>query len=1297
MIKNILCIFVLGLSLCCFANSKSLLFEANFDSFSLNANHYSADAGKCLSFSNPDLQLRMYPGLNNTGNSVLLDGTEFCEYAAPGNFDASQGTISIWVAPNNWKASDEIFHIFFDTLFKKSRFIVYKNNYKNCFYFLIQYPGAPGTQKNFSVCSFIPDLDWPAGKWHRLDATWDSSCMKLYVDGLQVKDYTWHKATFVFPEAMNFPQPEEGDTFCIGANSKLWNSTQVKPSDKTAFDSIRIYNRPLSADEIREEYNKNVPTSFGSNRELNLLTVPFIDTVPTLDGNIDPAEWSDATVVPVNEIMKNSNIKQALADVKAYLKYDGKTLFLAMDSTLKPRKATILANDGNMWEDDCFELHLIQKDKFRYHFIINSIGKIYDAKDSLTGWNSNAKAVAKQGDFGWRFEMAIPLELMSEIQPGASIEGGFFHAIVTTGTCYQGWYDRGNSMFIDNLTSIRFGTDNTAFNMKDPGNMKSGKIDFLLTSNSKKELTIEGYVRSENGDCITYEGNLLQKRWETYAPAGRNCLLVKVLDQDKPLFIYEKYFTVSKPVEIKFSSRPSKGVILTEVDLGNAGAAIVENLAEKPLEGILSLIRNEETFSTLKIRQSQIKQNWELPLPKNLEAGTYAICAKFGEFENQSAFRIPDMAPYKARLGDDHTVPDPWIPIKKTAELTFELLNKTYIFGNSPAPVKVESCGATVLDTAPEWTINDKAVQWSKAKVTETFDDYILLEGNGKADNLKFEWKGKLCFDGVYKLDFSMQPIKGNAALDSFNLTWRTPRAEARYVLTPVYVPWVDDRIELCYVVVQPNSNRDFFIWTQNRKPGFMWWPKSLAHFVNKENEKQVVLTRDENYVYANVGIITVPAKLTKKAEYTMAFMGTPAKPPVPDWRQFHFSGWRKTKSQNAQPFGWNVFEPNEGNEDCTSAAGHVPAYPDRFNIAVESWSKLGIKPYLYSMPAQFATVDTEYDYFYDEWAKTPTYLHSIVKKGVKITNEPCCGHTGITDLITWRVDKLFSSYPDLAGLYYDLADVRHCENRLHGCGGDDAFGKPYVSSIAWNMHEYMQRVYKICRKYDRRMVLHAHNLFNPIGHCYGDYWYPGEHTFYPLAQNIEHYYCEGISPETYQSEYNAESHGCAIAFLPQYTRVASRVGVESLKPRFDEFFYSEDYAMRTIAPLMVHDINVSSECIDWKTTGRWWELQEQLKLDKAVFHGYWFDDAVKTQDEKMFASWYELSEDAPYSRLIVVSNFSREPKPANLMVDLIKMKLQGNLTFFDLWNKKPMSNDELQSATVGANHFRIIGISVSK
>ena len=76
-----------------------------------------------------------------------------------------------------------------------------------------------------------------------------------------------------------------------------------------------------------------------------------------------------------------------------------------------------------------------------------------------------------------------------------------------------------------------------------------------------------------------------------------------------------------------------------------------------------------------------------------------------------------------------------------------------------------------------------------------------------------------------------------------------------------------------------------------------------------------------------------------------MVFMGTPAKP-VADWRQFHFSGWRKAKCQNAHSIGWDVFKSRK-HQDCTSAAGYVPAYQTNSTRQLNP-SKLGIKPYLY-------------------------------------------------------------------------------------------------------------------------------------------------------------------------------------------------------------------------------------------------------------------------------------------------------------------------------------------------------------
>src|ERR1035437_8054922 len=79
----------------------SLLFEANYNSWNVTANYAKGDK-HCLSFDNPDLQLRMFAGLKDSG-ALKISNREYCEYRMTNNFDPRQGTVSLWVAPQNWQ------------------------------------------------------------------------------------------------------------------------------------------------------------------------------------------------------------------------------------------------------------------------------------------------------------------------------------------------------------------------------------------------------------------------------------------------------------------------------------------------------------------------------------------------------------------------------------------------------------------------------------------------------------------------------------------------------------------------------------------------------------------------------------------------------------------------------------------------------------------------------------------------------------------------------------------------------------------------------------------------------------------------------------------------------------------------------------------------------------------------------------------------------------------------------------------------------------------------------------------
>ncbi len=1267
---------------------NELLFQADFDQYSANAS-IGKGGTQCTSFANPDLQLRMFPGVGNQGNAINLNNRENCTYPAAGNFNSACGTVTLWLAPQNWKPSEKKVQVFFDAVIAKGKFrlLIYKNQYANCFYALIIFPDAPGTAKNFQATSFLPDSDWPAGKWHRLDVTWDSEQLKLYVDGLQTPRHRWHISTRKFPQKMNFPSPVAGDTVTIGTSAGWQKNAAVDPAHRTAFDLVQIRNRPLSAAEIKADYEKTVPSVFGKVRQIYRINIPAVKKYGELSSRL-----------PIANVMTGSEVKQAaVQDAAAELSYDPEKIYLDFACRYLPRPARITKRDGNLWEDDSVEVHLRSKNSTFYHFIINSCGVVYDARNGNPAWNSDIECRAAVKDGKWQMHLAIPRKDLDAFAPGDLWKGNIFVSTMNKrgAYCFQSWFDGGlTKMFAhpSNAAELQFGNAEE-FKLTVSPDMERGKFELSLTRNGNVPLQTEAFIFAENGEKITFTGDLNKSRWQTPLNAGKYQLLVKLTRQQNTIFLYEKFFTVHQPLELKYTAYPSRKFIEVTVDFSNAGGDILRQLKQRGIPGEVTLSKDGKIHASTAVVAAGVKNTVKLPLPPDLPAGTWQISGIFAGLENKTAFRIPDMTPYRLRLASGHDVPPPWVPIREKSELHFTLLDREYIFGASPAPVQILSRGEKMLSALPVWKLNGVPVQWEKAAVTAKYDDMVILSGKGCAGKVNFNWQGELHFDGVYKLTLQMLPAAGKAIIDSWSMEYQTPAGCARYVLSPTLLPWQNDRIAARYEILQPNSNRDFFIWTTGIEKGLMWWPKSNANFVNRKGEKQINLSRNREQASVRVDFISRQVELTRPAEYVSVFLATPVKPLPANSRVENISGWGRTAHSTMQPMGWNVFGPNEGAEDCTSAAGLLPAHPDKFQQALDRWKKVNVKPFLYGMPAQIATNDSEFDYFYAEWAKTPTYAHAITKKGVRIINESMCGHTQIADLGAFRADRLFRAFPDLSGLYFDLSDVRFCENALHGCGGIDAFGQPYLSSIALNLREFMKRIYKISRQYNREILMHAHNLFNPIAHSFNDYWYPGEQTFAPLSRNIEHYYCEGISREELQSEYNSVIKGVPVVFLPQYGRVSNRnIGFPHLKARNKELTGPE-YAIRTMTPMLVHDVNVAAEQIHWGTTGKLWTIRHDLDLGNAEFRGYWFDDAIISNSPDVLISWYILRGKTAYSHLLTVANFARDIRPAGVMINWQKSGIAPNAEFVELWSNRPLTRDELAAYPVKGNHFLLIGV----
>ena len=235
------------------SRDPSLLFEATFEKDTLTADYAKGDH-KCFTIPNAGLKAanRAMEGVGKKGTALSIDRTVDCLYNMKDNLDMKQGTVSMWVAPLNWKTGNEFIEVFFGAGQKDFSMYVQKYLWSNHLMFYYQNQMAPGQKKAYSAVVLVDEKDWPEGKWHKLDAVWDVNGIKLYVDGVLPKAVEWRKPEVKFDASMEFPASAWG---WISIAKK---SDEQNKISRTAFDNVRIYGRPLSAEEINANYQKEM-------------------------------------------------------------------------------------------------------------------------------------------------------------------------------------------------------------------------------------------------------------------------------------------------------------------------------------------------------------------------------------------------------------------------------------------------------------------------------------------------------------------------------------------------------------------------------------------------------------------------------------------------------------------------------------------------------------------------------------------------------------------------------------------------------------------------------------------------------------------------------------------------------------------------------------------------------------------------------------------------------------------------------------------------------------------------------
>ena len=236
-----------------FAADSDVIFDAAYDTYNLAADKAAGDK-TASKFPEPDLQLRMFPGVNGKGNSLLIANNERLTYKAKGNFDASQGTVSLWLQTVNYDLANGGIQTFFcvsGSAGKKSgyyfRLIKNGREWKDFLIAQLYFRGAEMT-KPFRKQIQFKTTNWKKGTWHHIALTWNRNHFAMYVDGVLHP----HSSTagprvnaegkgipYDHPDAkFDFALPPTPDNAVIYVGNMF---SKAKADDKTAFDRVRIF------------------------------------------------------------------------------------------------------------------------------------------------------------------------------------------------------------------------------------------------------------------------------------------------------------------------------------------------------------------------------------------------------------------------------------------------------------------------------------------------------------------------------------------------------------------------------------------------------------------------------------------------------------------------------------------------------------------------------------------------------------------------------------------------------------------------------------------------------------------------------------------------------------------------------------------------------------------------------------------------------------------------------------------------------------------------------------------------
>lgn len=1154
------------------------------------------------------------------GQGVLIGGKNGeLKYPTAGNFNKDAGTVSLWIKPVDWKRADGKNHNFlaFPGEGPIVQAILLYNYSVGYTWFMIIRPGG----NNRFIGEFEPD--WEPGKWHHLAATWRKGDVCIYLDGKMQA-----RGTDDIPE-----MEKVAAEFQVGDRE-----------NKTVFDELMIFNRPLMPAEIKALYQRNAPTE---NSTPQRITMSKTATAPTIDGVLAPGEWDKAaTVGNLTDTLLVEPVKDPRSTMA--MTFDEKNLYFSLRFAIPeivrrsrdlfprgPLKCEVRERDGEIWQDDCFEIVLFPgegRTQPVYRFGINALGVYADSKNGQKNWNSNAIVKSRVDQKEWFLEVAIPF---SDLGVSVPANGAKWHFNLA-----QHWKVLGNQNGVLTFSSrepmamgeLVFASQAPVVQVSGIGQLDQGQVriagqvsnpgntaaELTLTAQTPgKEINETATLKMGPGESQSF---LLRS---TIAESIASTLAIEARDSTGNV-IYLTYIPFVFRPSLLVGARhfPARDELIVDIDRTGAGTRQEDKsfFAEVTLRG---------HGSDKALKQSRIgpftQTKIEVPFDlRDLPLGMYEIAAslttpdrKLGEkvvqFEKKES---PDWLNNK--IGITEKVPPPWSPIKvqKDAEKKSVIVScwgRQYQFEKSLFPSQVITQGKSLLLSPMRLKIRtdqgqETVVPGGDVEVTQAREDQVNLESKSVTGGAKINLKTTIEYDGFAWCEITITP-KSKMTIDSLVFE----------------IPYASQYASLFYT--GPNSGETIkpegytgncgnYFWVGSEIGGIEWVAETQQGWKISKPDQTLQIIKDKTpgrEVVVRINMIDQCEKIERPLTIGFGIQATPVRPKPKGWRN-----WRITNVEHPK-----AEQPNVGAKPWILMWN--PRWSEYLNYPVinAEWTKLlkrreaeGTRSCLYAQILRTSPIPPEYRYFYEEWRMIPSAQIDFETVFDQIKNDKnpdwtqigsasVCVKSSFADFYMWHLKRSVKE-GDIKGYYYDLTGPEPCSNQEHGCGWVDEKGQVQATWPIRAVREFMKRVYVVLKENDPNAIIGMHmsgrNLMPMDAFC--DVMIDGELFSQDIQKQIaakkrDNYY-DILPLDKMRAEYMSDNWGPLTAFLPAFVPGAGEK-------------YHQD-APQDIASIehlvglfLLHDSQMWPAWMNGKPLFDVWAAQETFGWDDEVeFIPYW-------------------------------------------------------------------------------------------